>query len=110
MYFPNSIGENTGVVLEKEDIRIELTPVQAKKIATTAKSISLNQINAQAATPIRKQINQLQDGQSGYKRRNRLRAVFGTNTTLRYTPTLNGFKEDIILDTYDGTNEFVFPD
>ena len=108
MYFPNSIGENTGVVLEKEDIRIELTPVQAKKIATTAKSISLNQINAQAATPIRKQINQLQDGQTVTKDAIDYDAVFGTNTTLRYTPTLNGFKEDIILDTYDGTNEFVF--
>ena len=34
--------------------------------------------------------------------------VFGTGTTLRYTPTLSGVKEDVILDAYRGQNTFAF--
>ena len=34
--------------------------------------------------------------------------VFGTGTTLRYTPTLSGVKEDVILDAYRGQNPFAF--
>ena len=34
--------------------------------------------------------------------------VFGTGTSLVYTPTLNGVKEDIILQTYTGKSSFSF--
>ncbi len=34
--------------------------------------------------------------------------VFGADTEIRYTPQFNGFKEDIILSTYTGVNEFTF--
>lgn len=34
--------------------------------------------------------------------------AFGFGTLLRYTPQLNGCKEEIILDRYTGTNEFSF--
>jgi hypothetical protein len=34
--------------------------------------------------------------------------VFGKDTVLRYTPKLNGFKEDIILNKNIGSNEFSF--
>ena len=34
--------------------------------------------------------------------------VFGEDTILRYTPTVNGFKEDIILNRNVGVNEFTF--
>ena len=34
--------------------------------------------------------------------------VFGTGTTLRYTPTLSGVKEDVILDAYRGKHTFAF--
>ena len=33
---------------------------------------------------------------------------FGSGISLRYTPTLSGVKEDIILDTYSGINSFTF--
>lgn len=35
-------------------------------------------------------------------------SVFGSGTTLRYTPTLSGVKEDIILASYTGRNSFSF--
>ncbi|MBQ3593421.1 MAG: hypothetical protein II982_03550 [Clostridia bacterium] len=35
-------------------------------------------------------------------------SVFGKATALRYTPSLNGFKEDIIIDSFSGLNEFCF--
>ena len=34
--------------------------------------------------------------------------VFGTGTSIRYTAQFDGYKEDIILADYNGTNEFVF--
>ena len=34
--------------------------------------------------------------------------IFGPHTTLRYTPTFGGFKEDIILSQYTGVNTFTF--
>ena len=34
--------------------------------------------------------------------------VFGDATSLRYTPTLGGFKEDILLERYTGVNKFEF--
>ena len=34
--------------------------------------------------------------------------VFGNGTSLVYTPTLNGVKEDIILQTYTGKSSFSF--
>ena len=34
--------------------------------------------------------------------------VFGADTSIRYTPQFNGFKEDIILNRYTGVNEFTF--
>jgi len=34
--------------------------------------------------------------------------AFGENTLLKYYPQLNGVKEDIILNSYTGTNEFSF--
>ena len=34
--------------------------------------------------------------------------AFGVGTTLRYTPTLSGVKEDVILDRYRGKNSFSF--
>ena len=33
---------------------------------------------------------------------------YGEGTSLRYTPTLSGIKEDIILSSYNGTNSFSF--
>ena len=36
------------------------------------------------------------------------RQLYGTGTELRYTPTLSGVKEDIILNTYTGQNQFEF--
>ena len=35
-------------------------------------------------------------------------SAFGANTSLQYTPTLTGVKEDIILNKYTGVNEFHF--
>ena len=32
--------------------------------------------------------------------------ALGAGAALRYTPTLTGFKEDIILSSYQGENEF----
>ncbi len=118
VYFPKSLSEDTGILLGKDNISIELTPVASRKLETKVLSsktasakdelqVSLKELAAQTAEPIKKQIQETADD-TAVKEVIDYDSVFGVETTLRYQPTLNGFKEDIVIDAYDGTNEFVF--
>ncbi|MBQ8523991.1 MAG: fibronectin type III domain-containing protein [Clostridia bacterium] len=99
LYFPKSLDTSTGVILGKDEYGIELIPLVASSGKITASStVSLSPEKKQITDSFDASIKEVVD----YK------SVFGSNSTLRYAPTINGFKEDIILDTYDGTNEFVF--
>lgn len=90
-YFPKKLGSK-GVLLEYQDIKIEVSPLSLKKSISTESSAQKKQ----------KQIDsQIRDSVEYIK-------AFGDNTTLKYTPTLNGFKEDIILSAYTGENRFSF--
>lgn len=118
VYFPKTLDTDTGIVLEKNNINIELTPAASGKLEAKASALSLKladsdlhatveEVAAQAAEPVKKQL-QKSDDDTVAKEVIDYASVFGNETTLRYQPTLNGFKEDIVLDSYDGTNEFVF--
>lgn len=91
-YFPNALSTETGVVLEKDEINLELTPITIGKARTinTAKKVLVSDERG------------AEDEAVSYEN------VFGTATEIRYTPLLNGFKEEIILDSYSGVNEFAF--
>lgn len=117
VYFPKSLDTDTGIVLEKNNINIELTPAASKKLVTKALPLSstladsgmsnaVKEVTAQTAEPVKKQMQKSDD--MATKDVIDYASVFGSETTLRYQPTLNGFKEDIVLDSYDGTNEFIF--
>jgi len=84
-YFPKTLSESIGVLLEGNGCQIELVPIG--NTATQRKTSS-------------------QD--SEYKRDYVFYdGVFGKDTTIRYTPTFSGFKEDIILMSNKG-NKFSF--
>ena len=79
-YFPKTLSADTGVLLEAEDIKIEMSPVSETAATSASKSASTVSFDS----------------------------VFGADTSIRYTPQFDGFKEDIILNHYTGVNEFTF--
>ena len=92
IFFPKSLNDETGIVLDYEDVHIEQLPV-----TITAP------YNSNTAQKIKNTGNPSTGKESvGYAR------VFGPGTEIRYSPTFSGFKEDIILQYYDGINEFSF--
>lgn len=78
-YFPEDI--HNGVEIRYDNVVIKTTPIISKD--TDAK-INVSDENIVFA------------------------GVFGENTSVVYTPTYSGYKEDIILDAYTGINQFTF--
>ena len=91
-YFPKKLGNNKGVILEHQDAKIEVAPLSSSKNVSTDSTAQKKQ----------KQIDSQISDSVEYNK------AFGNNTLLKYTPTLNGFKEDIILTSYTGENRFSF--
>ncbi len=87
-FFPKKIHKNKGVVLRYNDIEIEIAPL----------------INGSSGAS--RQTGHNKDGKATdvveYPN------VFDKNISVRYTPTFEGFKEDIILKENVGINEFSF--
>ena len=87
-YFPKKVHKNKGVILQYDNVRIEVAPL----------------INGSSGAS--RQTGHNKDGQNTdyveYPN------VFDKKISLRYTPTFNGYKEDIILQENVGINEFQF--
>ena len=90
IYFPKELNSSTGMILQYEKLKLELSPIHATKDSISGvKTEKINEDNESVQSV-------------EYER------VFGKSTKLRYTPTFSGFKEDIILTEYIGVNEFSF--
>lgn len=90
VYFPANLNHTVGVVLEKDDICIELRPLST--ISTAQEGKMTNRDMGGGST--QQVIEYL--------------GILGSETTLRYTPVLNGYKEDLILYSKPATNRFSF--
>lgn len=101
-YFPKTLNEDTGVVIEGYDVNIDFAPISFGSRSSAAKELSLSAKSASA------QNGSIQTEQKANQDVALYPGVFGNNTTLRFTPTFEGFKEDILLDCYDGNNEFTY--
>ena len=105
--FPRSLGEDSGVLLGKDDISIELKPILSDH--TVSRNVQIDNLSGSKTTfePTKLQISV---GDESYRLQDVVdyTNVFAANTTLRYTPTLNGFKEDIVISEPTGVNEFTF--
>ncbi len=87
-YFPKKVHKNKGVILKYDNVRIEVAPL----------------INGSSGAS--RQTGHNKDGQNtDYVE---YLNVFDEKISLRYTPTFNGYKEDIILQENVGLNEFQF--
>ena len=95
-YYPERLG-NKGARLEYGGYAVELMP----QIRGGGAAYSLFGGGSLQAAQVIEEITPAADGvhYSG---------ALGAGAALRYTPTLTGFKEDIILSSYQGENEFSF--
>ena len=105
-YFPKKLNKNKGVVLQYGDVKLEVSPLKHHKLQE-AQTIPLA-LDGQAQEAV---VANEAPGQK--KQQNKTDVVeydkvFGKNTALRYSATLNGFKEDLILKENIGVNAFSF--
>lgn len=84
-FFPKTLGDSTGVLLEGGGCKIELIPIGDSGVSD---KISNNDV----------------DNKTDYIFYNN---IFGKGTAIRYSPTFSGFKEEIILQSNSG-NKFSF--
>jgi len=94
-YYPNSISPERGMVLEAGNVTIELAPVSSE---LSRKSAATGETTRAASVGSAQRVTDTVE----------YAGVFGAGTTLRYTTTYEGFKEDIILHENTGHNRFSF--
>ena len=137
-YFPEKLVEDTGVILTWQDAAIEISPVaatDADKIEVESEEedggeepyadVDSDADKAEAepeeeddgeepyadgeysADKVEVEPEEEDSREEPYEAVD-YRNIFGEDTIVRYTPQFNGFKEDIILDSNIGVNEFSF--
>lgn len=118
-YFPETLDRDTGVLLESGDIAIECRPlfsrgrnfedpaIQVRRRAGDVvfpEALPVAEWDAEEASAVRSVValgEQTKDCVD-------FKGVFDDAVTLRYAATLNGFKEEILLERYTGVNTFAF--
>jgi len=117
VYLPKELNNNSGLKMESDGVNIEMYPVEASLDKTigkgkvkgkTTKGKVKNRLNSKNAANSR--VNKkVKDSIKGRKKEVvEYAGTFGEGTSIRYETTLNGFKEDIILEEYNGINSFSF--
>lgn len=107
-YFPTTLRSDKGVKLVSSDLLIELSPLAVNSNFTEPVSTNTN-ISDRPANVSEAQLAFVSDRSTNRTKDAVIyKDVFGINTSLRYTATFDGFKEDIILYKYDGKNRFSF--
>lgn len=96
-YFPKELSGKTGILLKHGDFAVEILPMG---YIGESKTISSSQ--AAKAEKVSESLRGDEKNSVVYS------GVFGASTHLRYLPTLNGFKEEIVLEKYSGTDGFRF--
>lgn len=98
-WYPDSLQLDRGMALEADGIAVELSPISAteNKKETARKAVSALAQKVRVSD---------EKGSSGDAVE--YAGVFGDNTSIRYSSTFEGFKEDIIFEANMGINRFSF--
>lgn len=89
VYMPEQLDNETGIIVKSGEYTIEMSPVDSDK--ANVSDIITETENKYDEHDIVEYTD-----------------VFGVDTTIEYSAQLNGVKENIILDRYNGKNEFSF--
>ncbi len=89
VYMPEQLDSETGIIVKSDEYTIEMSPVDSDKADVS---------------------DIITETQNKYDEHDIVEYtdVFGDDTTIEYSAQLNGVKENIILDRYNGKNEFSF--
>ena len=97
LYFPDSLAADDSVILRKNDYTISLKPKPPE-----SNLLKINEAIPASKTSYADSISRKETEAIVYS------SVFGEDTSVRYTPHLNGYKEEIILQKNIGLYEFDF--
>ena len=89
VYMPEQLDSETGIIVKSGEYTIEMSPIDATE--------------ADVSEIITKTANKYDEHDIV-----EYNGAFGADTTIEYSAQLNGVKENIILDRYNGKNEFSF--
>lgn len=107
VYFPSALGNTVGVKLENDEVALELIPIVTKSNTDVA-VMSADESETQLAVPKLTSVD-VNTSSVGVKQNAvDYAGAFDSTTTLRYTPTPNGFKEELVLSACTGKNEHSF--
>ena len=95
-YFPQGLGER-GARLEYGEYALELEPVTVETLGVYGAA----NVSTPAEGSVQRNVTASADGMN-------YAGALGEGISLRYTPTLTGLKEDIILSGYTGRSSFSF--
>ncbi len=101
--FPEKVTEGSSLVFKGNTVT--LTPVQA---VMSEKATALTASATAAAVAAEERRVMLSEGTEMSKGQVQYRKVFGNTASLKYTATLSGMNEEIVLDAYRGMNSFRF--
>lgn len=105
-YFPAEIRTQKGVTLVTSGFSVELSPLSSYVVTSNSSKANNSARGASASVA---QMGTVEDrATSRQKDAVVYNGVFGSGTSLRYSATFDGFKEDIILYNYSGRNRFAF--
>ena len=137
-YFPKQIASSQGMLLENDNISVELIPIDAtekKYVLQNGSTVTPGEYISKRQTVSAKALNNISANNgiakiqtekltaknanankvyitdeltSAAKDTVQYNGVFGSKTTLRYSSTFEGLKEDIVLSENTGVNNFRF--
>ncbi len=90
-FFPSILSHETGMLVKNDKYEIEFSPKTEDDVKVSASEITIKLSSYGHKKDYVEYDN-----------------VFGENSTIQYSASINGMKEDIVLNSYEGINEFSF--
>ncbi|MBE6880841.1 MAG: DNRLRE domain-containing protein [Ruminococcaceae bacterium] len=90
-FFPSVLSQETGMLVKNDKYEIEFSPKTEDDVKASASEI----VTKLSSYGHKKDYVEYDN-------------VFGENSTIQYSASINGMKEDIVLNSYEGINEFSF--
>ena len=102
--FPKNLSDGIRLTYENSEIELRLVPEFSETVLSAQPTVPQQAVNALTDT----ELAQISATASTTNEGKSVAYVYDASTILEYTPTYNGFKEDIVVSEYTGQTEYTF--
>ena len=102
--FPKNLSDGIRLTYENSEIELRLVPEFSATVLSAQPTVPQQAVNALTDT----ELAQISATASTTNEGKSVAYVYDASTILEYTPTYNGFKEDIVVSEYTGQTEYTF--